>query len=167
MTRGFGPERQYFGGEHGRITEMCAGKTKYFWKCEFCGWRAGGKSFPNSKARVHLSGDVSLRSGLISQVCDKAPADVNKEFKLLVEKKRLEKEQAARTRKRGGELLDSKIPSKQSRLRLGSPVILKDEEVDRQWAEAFFCLDVAGNKIDHPLFREAIAATKRSSPRSV
>ena len=48
----------------------------------------------------------------------------------------------------------------------GEPVY-SEAEVDMFWAKAFFGLDVATNKVDKPLFREAIAATKLAPTRSV
>ena len=37
--------------------------------------------------------------------------------------------------------------------------------MDDAWGKAFFGLDIAGNKIDAPLFKEAIAATKSAKAR--
>ena len=45
-------------------------------------------------------------------------------------------------------------------LSLRQPV-LADDQVDLAWGEAFFGLDISIGKIQQPLFREAIAATKR------
>ena len=73
MPRQAGPERSHFGGEHGLISETQNGEVKYYWKCMYCGWKVGGKSFQNQKARVHLSGDATLKSGLIMELCEKAP----------------------------------------------------------------------------------------------
>jgi len=39
---------------------------------------------------------------------------------------------------------------------------MHDDAVDNAWGEAFFGLDIAARKIEHPLFRGAIEATQRS-----
>ena len=53
----------------------------------FCGFEIGGKCFPNQKARVHLSGDKSLKTGLISTVCSSAPDDIKTQFSMIEKKK--------------------------------------------------------------------------------
>ena len=166
MSREVGPERAFFGGEDGLYTEICAGKkARHYWKCMFCNWELGGKNFQNSKARIHLSGDPSLRNGLISNVCGSAPDEVKERFRLLEQSKRVETEQRAKKRKRMGELLNKTASpataARQSRLSIGEPT-LTDDKVDDTWGEAFFGLDISISKITQPLFREAIATTKRS-----
>ena len=133
-----------------------------------CNWELGGQNFQNAKARIHLSGDTSLRNGLISIVCANAPDDIKKQFTLLEKQKRLEKEQRAKKRKRQNELLGISSPAsspasraRQSRLFHGAPT-LADDDVDNAWGEAFFGLDISVGKIAQPLFREAITKTKRS-----
>ena len=64
------------------------------------------------------------------------------------------------------ELLNCSLNSpstKQTKLRAAPPALV-DDDVDDSWGEAFFGLDIAAFKISHPLFREAIAVTKRSKP---
>ena len=90
MPKDAGPERKHFGGDKGLITEVSGGKTRYFWRCNFCKHEIGDKSFPNAKARVHLSGDVTLKTGLISVLCPKAPSDVKEQFALLEKTRRLQ-----------------------------------------------------------------------------
>ena len=167
MPREVGPERALFGGEDGLCTEISAGSVRHYWRCMYCNWELGGKNFQKSKVRIHLSGDPSLRNGLISKVCGNAPDVVKEKFSLLERSKRLEREQKAKKHKRMTELLQRTGPAspatraKQSRLIIGSPA-LTDDDVGDTWGEAFFGLDVAINKIAQPLFREVISATKRS-----
>ena len=131
--------------------------------CQFCNFKLGGKAFPNKKARIHLSGDASLRNGIVSTVCAVAPADIKKQFSLLVQTKRMELDLAKAKRKRKAELLKSTPQNfKQAKLQL-SPGMLQDELVDEAWGRAFFALDLPANKIANPLFTGAVAATKRSS----
>lgn len=168
MPRHVGPERAHFGGVNGLITETQNGCTTYSWKCMHCGWKLGGKNFQNVKARIHLSGDLSLRNGMISKVCDKAPPEIQKQFTALEKEKRIGKDQQSRSRKRAQELLQSSpaiVPSKKSRLQQRLPFvseILSGEQVDDAWALCFFGLDIAPNKLIQPLFREAITATQKS-----
>ena len=86
-------------------------------------FQIGGKNFPNVKARIHLSGDPSLRNGMISTVCSSAPNEVKVQFINLVRAKRLEKEERFRKRKRRDELMKShqlsSSPLKQTRLAVG------------------------------------------------
>ena len=101
MVRIIGPERDHFGGEDGLCTEICNGKCSYYWKCMYCNFQIGGKNFPNVKARIHLSGDPSLRNGMISTVCSNAPNEVNSKVQfrnLVCTKNRLEKEERFRKR---------------------------------------------------------------------
>ena len=176
MPREAGPERAHFGGEQGLVTELVGGKTKHFWRCDFCGWQLGGKCFANSKARIHLSGDPTLKNGMVADVCDLAPAKIKAQFQALERLKRTEKEQKQLTRKRGAELMaatPSPSSKKSKRTNFRQPQIPfspvtptnTDEFVDSAWGMAFFGLDIAPNKIDNPLFKEAIHATQRSSSR--
>ena len=120
---------------------------------------------------MHLSGDTSLRNGLISQVCTKAPDDIKEQFADITKKKREEKERAQAKRKRMGELMRSNSwggsPSKQSKLEIKTRSSLKDETVDDAWGKAFFGLDISPNKVDHALFKEAIEATKQAKIKFV
>ena len=162
MPRELGPERAHFGGENGLVTETVGGVTKYYWRCEFCTFQMGGKCFPNMKARIHLSGDPSLRNGVVGQVCKEAPDKVKQKFANLVKAKRKTKEEIASKRKRQQEVLSATQPClKQSKLKVNGT--LKDDAVDDAWGRAFFTLDIPPNKIANPIFREAVAATKRSS----
>lgn len=117
MPRRVGPERAHFGGEDGLITELRNGKVTYSWKCDFCGWKMGGKQFANAKARIHLSGENSLRNGVITKVCSRAPAEIKEQFVLLERQKRLEKTQWTATRKRAAELMNSSpaVPQKRNK----------------------------------------------------
>ena len=119
MPRQVGPEKEHFGGEDGLYTEIVHGKTKYFWKCNHCNWELGGKNFQNSKVGIHLSGDPSLRNGLISVVCPRAPDEVKRRFTLLEQSKRMEKQLRCQKRKRDLTLLNSQNSpvAKQTRLR--------------------------------------------------
>ena len=46
MTREIGQEKTHFGGRDGLITETTGGWHKHnFWRCEFCSWELGGKTF--------------------------------------------------------------------------------------------------------------------------
>jgi len=119
----------------------------------------------DTQARVHLSGDPSLRNGLISQVCTKAPDAVKIQFTALTKQKLADKSRKQVKRKRMGELMRSNSwgsPSKQSKLEITARSSMADQAVDNAWGRAFFGLDVAINKVDHPLFREAIEATKQA-----
>jgi hypothetical protein len=172
MPKKLGPERAHFGGEFGLITETREdGKTRYYWRCVHCNYHIGGKVFPNIKARIHLSGDPQLRSGIISVVCPKAPEEVQKKFRAIIAKKAEEKEQRIVKRKRARELSNANFspsPAKQSKLYLGRHArvnLLDDDQVDQAWGRAFFTLDIALNKVDQEFFREAIAATKLSKPK--
>ena len=102
---------------------------------------------------------------MISTVCSSVPNEVKVQFSNLVRAKRLEKEERFRKRKRRDELLKShqlaSSPLKQTRLAVGVSS-LTDDDVDDAWGEAFFGLDISVGKIQKPLFREAITATKRS-----
>ena len=164
MGREVGPERRHFGGEDGLITETTGGRTRNFWWCEFCSWELGGKNFQNNKARIHLSGDHSLRNGLVSRVCSAAPDRIKQKFTALERVKRDRKRTRIAKRARGKELLaknkKSRSPTHQSKLGYRNKATA--EQVDHAWGEAFFVCDIPVAKIDHPLFREAIAITKKS-----
>lgn len=170
MPRHVGPERTYFGGENGCITEEIGGVTRHFWRCTFCNFEVGGKAFSNVKARIHLSGDISLKTGLVSSLCSKAPAAIKEQFVVLEKAKRLERKAKQASRKRGSELLhvspavqaaNKNKRCRQSKLEFDKSM-LTDEQVHDAWGRAFFGLDIAGNKISDPLFREAIAATRNT-----
>ena len=92
MGREAGPERAYFGGKDGLVVEKSGGITKYYWRCNFCGFKLGGKHLQNRRARIHLSGDSSLRNGTISQLCTMAPDKIKKKFRDLEIKNRGEQE---------------------------------------------------------------------------
>ena len=158
MPREVGPEKRHFGGEDGLITETTGGRTRHFWRCAFCNWEMGGKNFQNNKARIHLS-------GLVSIVCNAAPDNIKEKFSALERLKRVAKAQNKAKRQRADELLGKNkkgkpSPSRQSKLGYRNKATA--EEVDLAWGEAFFGCDIPVAKIDHPLFRQAIAMTKRS-----
>ena len=97
MPKHVGPERAHFGGEYGLITETREnGRPRYFWRCSHCNFQLGGKVFPNEKARIHLSGDASLRNGMISMVCSLVPEDVQKQFREIIARKTEEKKKGPR-----------------------------------------------------------------------
>ena len=166
-SRTIGPERSHFGGENGVIMEIVGSKNRYFWRCIHCGFELGGKAFQNGKARIHLSGDPSLRNGSIAQLCDKAPSEVQQQFALLERKRRLQKEQRVATRKRAAELMGVSTPSPVRSKRVQRTLPFRSQStsdfVDLAWAKSFFGLDIPPAKISHPLFREAIKATQRSN----
>ena len=166
MPREVGPERAHFGGETGMITETQNGVVPHYWKCMYCGWKVGGASFQNQKARVHLSGDVKLKTGLIMDICEQAPLEVQEEFALLERQKRLEKSKKTASRKRAAELMNVS-PAAIKKRKKQSPLpftknVLPNTEVDDAWALAFLGLDIAPYKIDNQLFRDAIAATMKA-----
>ena len=170
MPRELGPERTYFGGEGGLVTETHLGRTRYYWRCQFCNWTLGGKNFQNVKARIHLSGNNALRTGMIAIVCPNAPDDIKKKFSDLEREKRTQRQKTFAKKRRAAELLSQKKnkeggtpPQKQSKLRYRTKAA--GEEVDKAWGEAFFGLDIATNKIAHPLFRETIRMTRRSKAK--
>ena len=111
-----------------------------------------------------MSGDPALRNGIVSKVCDAAPADVKARFSVLVLTKRKQKDEETQKRKRAGALLKIKgagaSPFKQSKLRYRTS--LPDADVDLAWGRAFFGLDIPVAKISMPLFREAMVATQQS-----
>ena len=133
-----------------------------------CGFQLGGKCFPNAKARIHLSGNSSLRNGSVSQLCTKAPEEVNRQFTLLEQTKRSAKHQKDVQRKRATELMcatPSPVIKRNRRIQGTLPFhrqIAKDDDVDLAWGKAFFGLDIAPAKISHPLFREAICTSQQS-----
>ena len=89
MSREVGSERAHFGGQNGVICETSNGRERYsFWRCMHCDFQVGGRTFHNQKARIHLSGDKSLRNGLITTVCTGAPEEVKRQFAALEETKR-------------------------------------------------------------------------------
>lgn len=147
------------------VSQFRNGKQTWYWECMHCHWKMGGKVFQNAKARIHLSGDVNLRTGIITVVCDKAPTKVMAEFSELERQKRKEKVLKMKSRKRAAELLQQNSPAKRGKSQQKLPfakAIVSDEDVDSAWARVFFGLDMAAHKISHPLFRSAIAATKKS-----
>ena len=164
MPREQGPERQHFGGKDGLISETKLGKTRYFYRCMHCGWELGGKNFQNNKARIHLSGDPVLRNGMVTRVFPADPDNVKTRFANLERQKRSSKKSKAEKRRRSEVLMAVKnqdlTPTKQSRLKYKQK--LSGDYVDEVWAEAFFGLDIAARKVDNPLFRSAIEATKRA-----
>ena len=86
MPRKLGPERAHF---EGPIQETNAsGTSKYYWRCNYCTYQLGGQVFQNRKARIHLSGDLKLRNGIVAKVCDKAPEEIKQKFAELVTAKR-------------------------------------------------------------------------------
>lgn len=162
MPRAPGPERAHFGGEGGVFSETFNGKTRYFWRCQYCHWELGGKNFQNSKARIHLSGDPSLRNGMISKVCERAPDTVKEKFTRLENSKRQEVKKKVEKRKRAQELLLGIKRAKSEQQTLYGHKVVEDKSVDAAWGEFVFGLDVAINKVAHPLFKQAIDMTKRS-----
>ena len=151
-------------------TLIVNGQAKYFWTCMHCGFNLGGQAFQNRKARIHLSGNNSLRDGSISMVCSKAPGEVQKQFTDLELESREKLQQNAASRKRCAELLSGSPqladPSgtaasrkRRRQTRLPSTQPNSDTQVDDAWGKAFFGLNIAANKISHPLFREAIQST--------
>ena len=174
MGRTVGPERAHFGGADGLITKQRAGKTTYSWACDFCGFEIGGRVFPNRKARIHLSGDTSLRDGTISQLCRAAPEEIKQQFTAIEKGKREAKEKQVESKKRAAELMaaspefvessrggKSKRARKQTTLNFPAAGLLKSNEVDDAWAKCFFVLDIAPNKIESPFFKSALEATKK------
>ena len=86
MPRKLGPERAHFNGP---IKETQSnGSSRYFWRCNYCTYELGGQVFQNKKARIHLSGDLKLRNGIIANVCQRAPEQIKQEFGDLVAVKR-------------------------------------------------------------------------------
>ena len=65
----------------------------------------GGGDFQNEKPRVHLSGDNSLRTGLMTEVCTKAPKSINRQFTLLERSKLQARDARLEEKKREAELL--------------------------------------------------------------
>ena len=174
MPRGAGPERFHFGGQTGLNTLMVNGKATYYWLCQYCGFKLGGKSFQVRKARIHLSGNNSLRNGLIAQVCTKAPPSIKEQFYEREIENTSKLNQEAASHKRSAELMASSpqltspaaaAAARKKRKQSTLPFCLTtcDEEVDNVWGKAFFGLNIAANKISHPLFREAIDATVQST----
>ena len=109
MSRRSGPERAHFGGELGLVTETNNNDSpKYFWRCVHYNYHLGYKIFPNAKARIHLSGDTSLRNGMISQVCTRAPEDVQKKFRAIIKAKEEDRQRKNAKRKRVAELLEAR-----------------------------------------------------------
>ena len=166
MPRRSGPERAHFGGELGLVTETSAnGSPKYFWRCVHCNMHLGGKIFPNAKARIHLSGDSNLRNGMISQVCTRAPEDVQKKFRAIIKQKEELRQRKNAKRKRVAELVEARnfdSPDSQCKLTMSRRNLLSATEVDEAWGVAAFTMDIAPSKINSPFFRDAIQTTMRS-----
>ena len=118
---------------------------------------------------MHLSGEPQLRNGLITEVCEKAPEHVKQEFSLLERRVRLERQQQSVSRKRASELMHNSplLKRKKQQSLSYQKEIVDNDVVDDAWALALFGLDIAPNKIDHDLFREAIATTLKAKPGSV
>ena len=166
MPRRSGPERAHFGGELGLVTETSnnGGSPKYFWRCVHCNYHLGGKIFPNAKARIHLSGDTSLRNGMISQVCTRAPEDVQKKFRAIIKAKEEDRQRKNAKRKRAAELLEARnfdSPDSQCTLNIARRNALSQMQVDEVWGTAAFTCDIAPSKLGSPFFRDAIQATMR------
>ena len=171
MGREAGPERRWFGGKDGLVIEKTGGITKYFWRCSFCGFKLGGRSLQCRRARIHLSGEASLRNGTISQLCNAAPDHIKKQFRELEINKRATATLEEGQRKRARELLHASPQpnspansaankAKRSRQQtLPFIQVTSKDQVDDAWGRCFFGLDIAPNKIEHDLFKEAIAAT--------
>jgi len=86
MPRKLGPERSHFDGP---IQETQSnGSSRYFWRCNYCKYEIGGQTFQNRKARIHLSGDLKLRNGIVANVCERAPEEIKEQFGALVAAKR-------------------------------------------------------------------------------
>lgn len=86
MPRKLGPERAHFNGP---IQETQSnGSSRYFWRCNYCNYEIGGQTFQNMKARIHLSGDSKLRNGIVANVCERAPEEIQEQFGALVVAKR-------------------------------------------------------------------------------
>ena len=51
-------------------------------------YEIGGQTFQNMKARIHLSGDLKLRNGIVANVCEQAPEEIQEQFGALVVAKR-------------------------------------------------------------------------------
>ena len=170
MGREAGPERAYFGGQDGLVVEKSGGVTKYYWRCNFCGYKLGGKHLQNRRARIHLSGENSLRNGTISQLCTMAPDKIKKQFRDLEIKNRTENALQQAQRKRWRELF-SASPSMRGNTNAGQrkrsrrqsqlhfDMVTPKEQVDEAWGRCFFGLDIAPNKIEDNLFKEAIVVT--------
>lgn len=59
------------------------------WKCNYYSFKLLSKKFSSAEARIHLSGDVLLRSGLITHVFKNALTQVmSKMHDLIVSKKK-------------------------------------------------------------------------------
>ena len=96
---------------------------------------------------------------MIAKVCTRAPKEVQAKFAKLERDARVKSIHEQDKRKRAAELLKQvQPPKKQSRLKY----TMSATEVDDAWGEAFFGLDIPVRKIDHPLFRNALQATRRS-----
>ena len=170
MPKKAGPERSHFGGETGLIMEEVGGIKRYFWRCKYCGWCIGGKTFANQKARIHLAGEPTLKNGLVSQLCPSAPETIRKQMAEAEIERRQKKKATEISRKRGAELMAATPPEKRQRGGLvQSPLPFtatgrkNHEEVDDAWGLAFFGLDIAPHKIDSPLFKEAVYATQQAN----
>ena len=64
------------------------GNKTYHWKCQYCDFKLLSKQFSAAKARIHLTGDVHLRSGLINQVCTSSPTEVMCQMSAMIAAKR-------------------------------------------------------------------------------
>ena len=97
----------------------------------------GRKNFQNNKARIHLSGDHSLRNGLVSRVCSAAPDRIKRKFVTLERVKRDRKRTRIAKRARDKELLaknkKSRSPTHQSKLGYRNKATA--EQVDHVWGE--------------------------------
>ena len=104
---------------------------------------------------------------MIASVCPRAPEQIRQQFCAIIKEKEEEKKLKAQKRKRAEELRRSNSlssPAKQIKLGFGKINALGDDDVDEAWGRAYFGLDIAPFKIDKPLFRAAIDATKEAKP---
>ena len=89
MPRNACPFWAHFGGAGGMIETIDGeGNKTFHWQFRYCSFKLPSKHFSAVKARIHLSGDVHLRSGLINQVCMSSPTAVMAQMSTMIVKKK-------------------------------------------------------------------------------
>ena len=143
------------------------GNKTYHWKCQYCDFKLLSKQFSAAKARIHLTGDVQLRSGLINQVCTSSPTEVMCQMSAMIAAKRDRRTLKAASRSHKRELTNATMRAdagkKQTTIDTYAPPATSTS-VDQALGEMFFGLSIAPNKANSPLFTKAIDAVK-AAPR--
>jgi hypothetical protein len=154
-----------FGGTNGCIGDVDhEGNATAHWKCNYCSFKLLSKQFGSAKARIHLSGDVSLRSGLITHVCEAVSTQVMSEMHDLIVLKK--KSSAAKSNKtvHKREMIVAKHRTQASAKKQITLIDMVPNctatDVDLKVGEMIFGLDITPFKAAHHLFKDAMYAVE-------